>query len=138
MIKISLDIDQKKLVAAFAKAPKVISKTLRTAMKEELQSVAGEARKNHRFTTRSGMLERSMQVNVEKSGLIGEVEIDPGIAVYGRRIHEGGGGRRDSLGRRMTNKPDRFLYNAFNDRKDRIVHAIKLAIGLGFSKVGLK
>ena len=102
-----------------------------------MTEVATEAKSHHNFTTRGGKLEQSILTQVSDGGFVGRVYLEQGIAPYARRIHEGGGGLKDSLGRRMTNKPDKFLYQAFERLTDNIISGLKLAMYKGLKRAGL-
>jgi hypothetical protein len=134
---IKFDIDQKALTAALAKFPQETSKALRKAQGAAMSNVVRTARKNHRFTTQSGNLERSISFDVDKSGLVAEGFLNANVAKYGRRIHEGGGGGVDSRGRKMTNHPDPFLYNALDASESKYIAMIDTAIGNAIKAAGL-
>lgn len=58
-------------------------------MKTSLRTVARDAKLHHRFTTRTGKLERSVKYDVGESGLEGRVYLDAGVAPHAAPIHEG-------------------------------------------------
>ena len=136
---VSVTVDTSKLVAAFAKFPGEVRRSLRKAMGEAVEDVAGHARKNHRFNhpphmtsyrkryTPSGNLERSIQTEVGAEGFSGRAYLDRGIAEYGPRIHEGFG----------TWAPDPFLENAGTVRADRVRERIQAGIDAAIRRAGL-
>jgi len=138
-VQLTVKIDSRRAVAAMIKAPRAYQSEIRVAMKELVRDIAKDARKHHRFTTRSGNLERSLDPQVSRSGFTGTIGLSrtKANAPYAWRIHEGGGNRRDSLGRRMTNRPDRFLYQAFQRAKRTIKRELREASIRGFRKAGL-
>lgn len=84
------------LVKAFEKAPGEAKIQLRLALRESLVKIQEHARKEHRFRTRTGMLERSVQVEVPSEWpLVGRVWLNPGPTQtasglsYGVFQHEG-------------------------------------------------
>jgi hypothetical protein len=54
-----------------------------------LRTVARDAKLHHRFTTRSGKLERAVRYEVGQSGLEGRAFLDKGVAPYAAPVHEG-------------------------------------------------
>jgi hypothetical protein len=121
-------IQRDRLIASLMDMSKSAPLVIKRAIKQSLSDIHSYAKKNHRFTTRGGMLEHSITDLPSPSGLSGIVYLEQGQAPYARRIHEGGGGKKDSLGRRMTNKPDRFLYQAFAFLKSKIQQNINDAV----------
>jgi len=138
-VRLKVKIDKRKAVAAMAKAHDTYAREVRIEMKDLVEGVAADARAHHRFTTRSGNLERAVKPSVSRSGFTGIITLDKfrSNAPYAWRIHEGGGGRRDSLGRKMTNQPDRFLYQAFKRARRKIKRGLHQASIRGIKKAGL-
>jgi len=137
LVEAKINFKSKGLLASFVKMPQVVSKELRKELKTQLVDVQRKARREHRFTTRSGDLERSVDnPDVSKSGLSGEISLNTNIAPYARRIHEGGKNKLDSLGRRMTNKADPFLHDAFEAKQKDIEGGLQDAIGRAIRKAG--
>ena len=123
-MELKVEVDTSKVIAAFLKAPKVMARTVRVAMKEVLTDVQIEAQQYHRYKTKSTMLEKSVKVDVSPSGLFGKVFLDRAIAIYGPRIHRGWG----------TWEADRFITSAFRRNKPNIVDGIKRAIARGIER----
>ena len=138
-MQISVTIDDKKVLAGLLAAPKAFTREMRKEMGTQLSGVIKKSLHTHRFHTQSGNAESSLVSTVSRDGLNGRVEISTSVsnAPYARRLHEGGGGRRDSLGRRMTNKPDKWLYKAFRIQKSKIVKGLENAVNIAYRKAGL-
>lgn len=117
-------------------------KALNVGLKIATREIQNTARSRHKFTTRSGNLERSIQTT---SGyLIGSVDLNKRIAPYGNYIHEGtrdhevkpkdkkalryvGAGGRFffSKGHKVSGiKKDPFIVNAFESRRAEIMNII--------------
>jgi hypothetical protein len=128
-MNLTVTVDTKKLEDALRKAPQEVEKTLRVELKQQLQKMQQLARMKsvHRFTTRTGFLERSIQQSVDQSGLFGIVKLVLGIAPYGAYVHEG----------HHSWKADQFLYRAFELRKEIIIKAINDAVSLAIQRAGL-
>jgi hypothetical protein len=80
--------DVSKLARAFDAAPAKTRRTVEVQIKMAVRDVRDEARTNHRFVSRSGMTERSIESVA--SGNTGTVSLTSDIAVYqheGTRAH---------------------------------------------------
>lgn len=137
-----IDVDIKGLLQAFKRLPKETSKELRVAHKKSMQLVQKKARSKQyrRYTRRSGELIKATGgtgPDVDKSGLTATLELKMNMSPYARRIHEGGGGGLDRLGRKMTNRPDQFLYKAFEASKKEYRKSLSDAIGRAIKAAGL-
>ena len=132
-------------------------------MKKNLRDVASYAKQHHRFHSRRGGIERSLQWEVGGSGLQGEIYLESAIAKHAKYIHEGTGlygpKRKRITVRPVTRKalywvsggrkvfarkavidgirPDRFLYRAMRIKRQTIVKNFQLAAVRAFKKVGL-
>jgi hypothetical protein len=84
-------VDAKALLAAFRKAPMSVAKTLRTNLNVAMLDVERQARRNHRFHSKSVMAVRSIQHEVTSDGLEGRAYINDGVAKYTKYQHEGTG-----------------------------------------------
>lgn len=134
-MKIKIKIDTDKLVRAFEAAPAKTREKLRQAVKTTAKDIKARASAEHRYTSRSGTLERSgVHYRVErrvKSGAVGYVFLDDASVPYGRYLHEGTRAHViEPRNRRVLRwpvgedfvfakrvrvsgiKPDPFLYNA--------------------------
>jgi len=121
------------------KVPKKIKVNMRKAIKEGLSLVAISAGKNHRYTTRSGQLDRaysgqprSPRKNIvikEVPGLMtGTVFLvgAPRATPYSHRIHEGFG----------TWKPDRFVPAAVRRERGKVLKLMEQAFNKGIKDAG--
>jgi hypothetical protein len=125
-MSIVITCDATKLLAALAKAPDELTKSIDTTLKKEMQDVILDAQQTHRFITRTGMTEHSIQQRSPQMMVV-EDYLDTGIASYGVYTHEAHG----------TWAPDRFLYNAFNRRVEKLVENVEKTINNVFRKLGL-
>ena len=125
-MKIKVDIDVAGVLQAVGKIPRALSREVKPEMKIQLRDVQKQARRNHRFDTRSGAAERSIQTEISRSGFSGKVYLDLGIAAYARRLHKGWG----------TWRPDRFLNKAGKRLKPKIMTALQDAVKRGIRKAG--
>lgn len=137
-MEIRVKLDTSKVLKALNEAPVEVAKACRVAMKKATREIQVEARKkkNHRFTTRSGNLERSISTEVSNP-FSGKVFIDLGTAKYGVYVHEGWGtkGRKQSAGNTVKNflfgksrkgvkkgwAPDPFLENALEAKRNEVM-----------------
>ena len=154
----TVEINTKAVEKSLLKASNAIAKELRISMKEACQGIAKEAKSNHKFQTRHGQLERSVQFDVASNGLMGRVYLDEGICPYAPYVHEGTGLHGNGKGaypitpvRRKAlhwvsngnsvfskfvtapgQKPDPFLYRALKQREPfvraKMIQAVDKAI----------
>lgn len=115
----------------------IFDKMLRLAIKESTSAVWEYATDHHRFTSRTGNLERSVQMKMDD--MVGIVYLDEGQAPYGPAIHNGAAARvivpkeRKALrwakgGKFIFAKrvnwpgirPDPFLYQALEDNRQKV------------------
>jgi hypothetical protein len=89
---ISIKVDAERLLAAFEAAPEAIRREMKLAMEIGTRDIAARAKKEHRFVSRSGDLERSIENGlVSTAPLVGEVRAGNSAAHYARYIHDGTG-----------------------------------------------
>jgi hypothetical protein len=91
-MQFTAEIDYKKLSKAFEKIPIVAAKELRTELNKSLRAIQIDARLHHRFSQapgHTGQLVRSVQQDVEQSGLSGKVWLEESVAPYGKYVHDG-------------------------------------------------
>lgn len=67
----------------------IFQRNLRLAVKAATEEVAEHARANHRYTSRSGNLERSVDTRFNRGGLEGIAFLNKNVAQYGPFVHEG-------------------------------------------------
>jgi hypothetical protein len=108
-------------------------------MKHQLVEIQRQARKNHRYNTHTGALEKSINWKILQQGLVGEVYLEDSIADYGVYVHEGHGARGKSVlhGYPYVWNPDRFLEKAVKDREVQIRWGLERAIQEAIMKAGL-
>ena len=76
--------------AAFEKLADTLDETIvEYGVQPFLKAVQRTAQQRHRFTRRTGKLERSIRTETTKDG--GTVYLDEGIANYGKYVHQGFG-----------------------------------------------
>lgn len=129
-MKIKIKIDTDKLVRSFEKAPDETRENLRQAVKTTARDIKARASAEHRYTSRSGTLEREGTA-YRADGLRAEIYLDEEAVKYARYIHEGKRphmveprnknvlrrvkGEDFEFGKRFFvrgTRPDPFLYNA--------------------------
>lgn len=148
--------DKEKLFAAMAKFPVATKKNVNMALKIGARDIQTDARQNHRFVSRSGNAERSIETEYHPQILTAKVGIDKGVAKYGAILHDGtpahvikakngktlrfvGKNGRFVYRKRIKHpgtKPDRFIHQASfrNTRRvnDLIHNAIEKSAGESF------
>lgn len=111
----------------------IIRRAVKNAVERSVNKVQHEATSHHRFTSRTGMLERSVRSEVS-GDTHGIVYLDEGVAKYGVYVHEGtrphvikprnktvlrwpgkGGFVFSKIAHHPGTKPDQFLYEALDD-----------------------
>jgi len=129
-LSLTVKIDTAKLLAALQAAPKAVKRELRIAQGKAMTPVQKEARGKHRYTTRSGAAESATGdkgPTISKGGFSSTLALEPGIAIYINRLHEGWGKR----------PPDRFLYRAFENQENQIVATLEEGLRKALAKAGL-
>jgi hypothetical protein len=129
-MKLKIKVDTDKLVRAFEGAPDKTREKLRQVVKTTARDIRAQAAAEHRYTSRSGMLERKGTA-YRTDGLRATVFLDSTAVPYGRYLHEGTKahvieprnrcalrwtvGEEFAFAKRVRVsgiKPDPFLYNA--------------------------
>jgi hypothetical protein len=160
-MQFTAEIDYQKLSKAFEKIPLVAAKELRTELNKSLRAIQVDARLHHRFSQapgHTGQLVRSIQEDVEQSGLSGKVWLEESVAPYGKFVHDGTKPHRilpknkpllyfvskkqgHLIGSKGVNhpgtKPDPFLYQAFNRQLPYFLARVRGAAKRIFDAVGL-
>lgn len=121
----TLNIDAARYLDALRKAPDDLHDEVMQELGEQMEAVAARARAHHRYTTRSGDLERATQSRVHED-LVGEAYVEPGIAEYGRFVYLGHG----------SWKKDRFLHKAMRRLKSKITEGVNAAVSRAVEKAG--
>ena len=159
-MKLNIEIDTKRVLAAIIKAPEAFTREVRREMKSEMAAVQEYAVGHHKFTSISGNLDKSIKTEVTQSGFLGTTYLSDRIAKYGKYVHSGTGiygkrkrpirpkrgkflkftgkdGRDVFVKEVKGQKADPFLYRSFGRRKQKIVDNLNRAIQRGFKKAGL-
>jgi hypothetical protein len=156
-MQFTANIDYTKLSQAFAKIPIAAARELRSELNKGLRAIQVDARLHHKFKPHSGQLERSIQEDVEGSGLSGKVWLEESVAPYGKYQHDGtqehfvkpinrkalyfvkSGQKFFSKGHMVSGiKKDEFLYKAFARQKPFFLARINGAVSRIFEAAGLK
>lgn len=160
-MQLSIKIDRTKALSALQKFPKELGDSLRRTVKAGVRDIQVGAIQDHKFTSRSGNADRSIQTDV--NGLRGRVFLDTGIAPYSPHLHEGtgfygdrghayrvepkkgralrfvqGGRFRFSRGHLVTGiKGDKFLFRSAEREKPNFEKKVRLAINRTIKSAGI-
>jgi hypothetical protein len=133
----------------------VFEKRLRQAIRASAREVQEEAQRTHRFTSRSGQLERAIDVRMigDKTA---EVYIDSDLAPYGPFVHEGtkahyifprekqslrwvpSGGNGFVFAKRVFHRgtqPDQFLYEALDNSREAVHDIFSKAVNVSLGDI---
>lgn len=136
-------------------AREVFEKRLRQAIRASAREVQEEAQRTHRFTSRSGQLERAIDARMigDKTA---EVYIDSNIAPYGPFVHEGtrahyifprekqslrwvpSGGNGFVFAKRVFHRgtqPDQFLYEALDNSREAVHDIFSKAVNVSLGDI---
>ena len=136
-------------------AREVFEKRLRQAIRASAREVQEEAQRTHRFTSRSGQLERAIDVRMigDKTA---EVYIDNNLAPYGPFVHEGTrahyifpkekqslrlvpvGGNGFVFAKRVFHRgtqPDQFLYEALDNSREAVRDIFSKAVNVSLGEI---
>lgn len=136
-------------------AREVFEKRLRQAIRASAREVQEEAQRTHRFTSRTGQLERAIDVRMigDKTA---EVYIDSQAAPYGPFVHEGtraheifpkgkqvlrwvpSGGNGFVFAKRVFHrgtKPDPFLYEALDNSREAVHDIFSKAVNVSLGEI---
>nr|DAR58370.1 MAG TPA: Minor capsid protein [Caudoviricetes sp.] len=136
-------------------AREVFEKRLRQAIRASAREVQEEAQRTHRFTSRSGQLERAIDVRMigDKTA---EVYIDNNLAPYGPFVHEGtrahyifpkekqslrwvpSGGNGFAFAKRVFHRgtqPDQFLYEALDNSREAVRDIFSKAVNVSLGEI---
>ena len=115
---LSVTVDVEKFNVNISHLSEKMETALRKELKQQITEIQSTARKEHRYKTRTGQLEKSVSTKIEDNGLVGEVGLDDSIADYGKYVVQGHG----------TWEPDQFLEEALEKREPFIQDAFEKAI----------
>lgn len=136
-------------------AREVFEKRLRQAIRASAREVQEEAQRTHRFTSRTGQLERAIDVRMigDKTA---EVYIDSQAVPYGPFVHEGtraheifpkgkqvlrwvpNGGNGFVFAKRVFHrgtKPDQFLYEALDNSREAVHDIFSKAVNVSLGEI---
>lgn len=136
-------------------AREVFEKRLRQAIRASAREVQEEAQRTHRFTSRTGQLERAIDVRMigDKTA---EVYIDNNAAPYGPFVHEGtraheifpkgkqvlrwvpNDGNGFVFAKRVFHrgtKPDQFLYEALDNSREAVHDIFSKAVNVSLGEI---
>jgi len=146
----------RELIQAFERSPEIFTRHMKLAVNQNLRDVQTEAKQNHRFTARTGMLERAIQTKDADENLSGSVYLDTNIAKYANIVHEGakphvitptnrvslrwatGGGFK--FAKKVMHPgtaKDQFVYEALENKQSSIQQRYVDAVSKARSEVGL-
>ena len=77
-----------KFIASMAAAPAAVFKRLKSEMKIQLQLIQDVAKAQHNYHSRTGSLQRDLDITVDQSGLSGTIRLDTALP-YAASIHDG-------------------------------------------------
>lgn len=130
-------------------------KNIRLAVKDSIGIVQEEAQEHHRFTSRNGALERSVDTRLLDGSLTGEVFLNTNIAPYGPWVHQGTKAHVIRPKRRMAlrwvsqdsvflfakrvkhpgTKKDPFLYDALRNKTNDVHQSFERYTGRALREV---
>lgn len=91
-MNVEIKIDTEKTIKAFEAAPQLLRREMVLAMKKATRNVAERARREHKFVSRGGALEGSIDHgNIGSDRPEGFVSAGGANAPYARAIHDGSG-----------------------------------------------
>ena len=135
-LDVKFTIDTRSVVAALAVTPSKFGPAMRISVGNIMVRVKRLAARVHNYKAHTHAAEKAMEVGVNDSGMSHWVWITNNNAPYAARLHEGGQGRKDRLGRRMTNKPDPYLDAAFDNKIADIEKAFAVGIDNAIKAAG--
>lgn len=134
----------------------IFEKRIRQAVKASTIDVRETAQEQHRFTSRTGNLEKAIDYQISNSGMQGVVFLDNDIAKYGPFVHEGTpahvinprfkkvlrfvprGGNGFVFARRVFHpgtKSDPFLYDAINRKRGDVYATFAKATNMALEDI---
>ena len=145
-----------KFIASMAAAPDAVFKRLKSEMKIQLQLIQDVAKSQHNYHSRTGSLQRDLDITVDQSGLSGTIRLDTALP-YAASIHDGSrphkilpkgkflkfvpkGGNNFVFSKGVNHpgtKPDPFLYNAAAKQEPDFINGMEAALRMAFKECGL-
>ena len=124
MISISTNADE--VAGEFTKLAATLEPTVvKEGIQTFLAEVQAEAKRQHRYTRRTGKLERAVKVERTEDG--GSVYIDDAAARYGKYIHEGT--------RYIDSDP--FLTDAYDRKQQDLDRSVSRSVDHAIQQAGL-
>lgn len=122
---VELEIDYEEAVSALDKFSNDIDEVVEKATEDVMEKIVEDAKRTHRFRTRTGTLESAVQKEIKQ--YTASVFIDNALAPYGTYIHEG----------HRSWAPDPFLEEAFRRHQSELDSCIQSAIDHLIKKLNL-
>ena len=121
----------------------IFEKRIRQAVKASTIDVRETAQEQHRFTSRTGNLEKAIDYQISNSGMQGVVFLDNDVAKYGPFVHEvlrfvPRGGNGFVFARRVFHpgtKSDPFLYDAINRKRGDVYATFAKATNMALEDI---
>lgn len=86
---IQFQLDYLKLLAAADRSPELVKESVHLALAKSAREVQLVARAKHRFRSRTTMLEKSVDYEVDKAEMEATVFLDEAVASYAPFVHDG-------------------------------------------------
>lgn len=141
-MKLTIKCDVEKLVKAFESAPKETGERIRRELKTTARDIKARASSVHRYTSRSGTLERDgvdYRMEDAKAVVFLSAKVPYGPFIHeGTRQHTVEPRNKNGITRRITVsgiKPDPFLYDAAKVEVPKLESRLSAAINEIWSKV---
>jgi hypothetical protein len=145
-----------RLLDAYSRAPTMVGRTMRVAVKESAVLVQREARRSHQFEGRSGRLERAVETAMT-GGASAVVFLNEAVAKHAAPIHDGsrphvivprnrrmlrwatpgGGFRFSGMVNHPGTRPDPFLHRAADSMAPMVQTRLELGVEEALSEAGL-
>lgn len=120
---VKVDVDTRDLERTLKEIPPAVQRSTQQEIKDQLLAVQQQARSRHRYTTRTGRLNQSVQTQLDQSGMSGEAYLESDIADYGIYIVEGHGSWE------ADNFLDEAVFAKQMEIESNITRAIESAVG---------
>lgn len=124
-MSITIKVADEEALRALDSFSKDIEKEILLELEKEFKLVVDKAKRVHRFTTRTGRLERATLTDVQ--GKTVRALIDDALAPYGKYIHEGF----------KTWSSDPYLEEKFDQDESKIIVELEKAIDRVITRLGL-
>jgi hypothetical protein len=88
-VDVKFQLDYLKLLAAAERSPELANEAMVIALGKSAREVQALARAKHRFRSRTTMLEKSVEYEVNKEDMNATVSLNETVASYAPFVHEG-------------------------------------------------